>query len=439
MNPKRATNFDIDVKKIEYSFKWVAYILGSIAYMFAIFHRVNIAVLVPYILETFKASASTLGFMSSTYFYVYSFSQPVVGIMVDKLKPRKVLILAVLIMSLGTFIFAYSPSLPFIYIGRFLIGAGCAGIFIPVNWIINKYFAFEKRGFLFFIFQFVGNIGSVLAVAPFAKLINLFGWKDALIFTAFISTAVGFLIWVILRDNSSKKKEFSLEKENTKDRIKSIEEKASWIFILKKVLSTSIIKYCLIATIAYGALLSFQGLWVVPYLIDVYKIGKSSASSFATMIPLGFIIGILLFSKLSDTLYGKYIYFFSNILIAIIYLSFTIFMQNIPHNFLIFLLFILGFLNSVTPYYLKIYSLVLPERYYGVALGILNVAPFIVAAIYQSLTGLLFDTVGGSNILYRSVVSYKIYFLFLTVSLIITSLAIFKIIKILKKDYPNMI
>ncbi|MBA7544139.1 putative sulfoacetate transporter SauU [subsurface metagenome] len=439
MNPKRVKNFDDDIKKIEYPFRWSAYILGSIAYMFTIFHRVNVAVLAPYILETFKASAGALGFTSGIYFYVYSFSQPVIGILVDKLKPRKVLTLAVLIMSLGTFIFAYSPSLPFIYLGRFLIGAGCAGIFIPVNWIVNRYFAFEKRGFLFFIFQFVGNIASVLAAAPFAKFLNLFGWKDALISIAFIPTAVGFLIWVILRDNNSKKKEFTLDKENTEDTIKSSEEKASWIFILKKVLSISIIKYCLIINIAYGALLSFQGLWVVPYLIDVYKIGKSSAFSLVTLIPLGFIIGILLFSKLSDTLHGKYIYFFSNILIAIIYLSFTIFIQNIPHNFLIFLLFILGFSYGTFPYFLKIYSLVLPERYYGTALGILNVVPFIVAAIYQSLSGLLFDTFGGTNILYRSVVSYRIYFLFLTVSLIITSLAIFKIIKILKEDYQDMI
>lgn len=72
-------------------------------------------------------------------------------------------------------------------------------------------------------------------------------------------------------------------------------------------------------------------------------------------------------------------------------------------------------------------------------MGILNVVPFIIAAIYQSLGGLLFDTFGGTNILYRSVVSYRIYFLFLTVSLIITSLAIFKIIKILKEDYQDMI
>lgn len=234
MNPKRVKNFDDDIKKIEYPFRWSAYILGSIAYMFAIFHRVNVAVLAPYILETFKASAGALGFTSGIYFYVYSFSQPAIGILVDKLKPRKVLTLAVLIMSLGTFIFAYSPSLPFIYLGRFLIGAGCAGIFIPVSWIVNRYFAFEKRGFLFFIFQFVGNSGSVLAAAPFAKLINLFGWKNVLISIAFISTAIGFLIRVILRNNNSKKKEFTLDKENTEDTIKSSEEKANWIFILKK-------------------------------------------------------------------------------------------------------------------------------------------------------------------------------------------------------------
>lgn len=343
------------------------------------------------------------------------------------------LTLSLLTISLGTFLFAYAPSILFIYLGRFFIGAGCAGIFIPTNWIVNKYFAFEKRGFLLFILQFIGNLGSVLAAAPLANLIRFLGWKGALIFIGLISIAIGSLIWFTVRDNNA----YSEENRHLTD--SKEEQKKGWFSIVREVLQIPVIKYGLISTIVYAAMLSFQGLWVVPYLIDVYQVSKSSASSLATSIPTGYVIGLLLFSKLSDTSYGKYIYFGCTVMITSIYLFLTIYTGNIQSTFLPLLLFILGITHGANPYLLKIYALVLPKKNYGTVLGALNVTPFIMTAIYQSFSGLLFDLFGGSDILHRSVQSYRFYFLFLTISLLTASLAVLKILKILRRDYRNII
>lgn len=130
-------------------FKWVAYILASLAFAFSFFHRANTGVLAPYLIETFKASSIMLGLLSSIYFYSYSLMQPIIGFLIDKWKPRKMLTLAIFIMASGTLIFASAPNLTFICIGRFLLGIGCAGIYIPGSWILTKYFAPSKRGFLF--------------------------------------------------------------------------------------------------------------------------------------------------------------------------------------------------------------------------------------------------------------------------------------------------
>ena len=427
-----AEKYNNGIRKKKYSFRWFAYILGTIAFMFTIFHRVNTAVLAPYIIETFKVSGSTLGFMSGLYFYVYSFSQPIVGVLVDRLKPRRMLTLSVLLIALGTFVFAYAPSIIFIYLGRFLIGAGSAGVFIPVNWILKKYFAFEKRGFLLFILQFIGNLASILAAAPLANLISFLGWKGALISIGLISITISILIWVTVRDDNT------VTKENKNGEGSTDKEKQSWFSIVKEVLQVPIIKYCLVSTIIYASMLSFQGLWVVPYLIDVYQVSKSSASSLATLIPTGYVIGLLLFSKLSDTIYGKYIYFFCTVIITIIYSLLTIYSGTISPNILPKLLFLIGISHGSIPYMLKIYTLVLPKENFGTALGALNVVPFIATAIYQSLSGLLFDLLGGADVLQRSVQSYRFYFLFLAISLLVASWAVFNILIILRKHYRNI-
>jgi len=68
-------------------YKWVANILGSIAHIFNFFHRVNATVLASYLVETFKISSTSLGLLSSIYFYSYTTLQPVVGVLTDRWRP----------------------------------------------------------------------------------------------------------------------------------------------------------------------------------------------------------------------------------------------------------------------------------------------------------------------------------------------------------------
>ncbi|GAH22992.1 unnamed protein product, partial [marine sediment metagenome] len=75
----------------------------------------------PYLIETFKISSTSLGLMSSIYFYSYAALQPLVGVLTDRWKPRKMLTVSVAIMTLGTFIYAFSPSFIFTYLARLLI------------------------------------------------------------------------------------------------------------------------------------------------------------------------------------------------------------------------------------------------------------------------------------------------------------------------------
>jgi len=420
-------------------YKWIAYIFTTVAYVFVNFHRVNTTVLAPYFIETFKISSSSLGLMSSIYFYSYAALQPVIGVLTDRWKPRKILTVCVFMMTFGALLYAYSPTFKIIFFGRLLVGIGSAGVMVPVSWIITKYFSIEKRGFLFAIFMFSGNIGSILAAAPFAKLITLFGWRNALIYISYSSFALAILIWLVVRDeNSNKLEKVQSENKKIQNIIKTDKEKVSWFTIFKEVFKIPIIKYCFLNGLLYASMMSFAGLWAVPFFMDVYNMGKSAASGLVTMIPIGLVVGSLLLSRLYDLKYGEYIFFLVNVISFIVYLIFTLFTDNLPIPFVTIFLFLIGFSNSAIPYLLKIYTIVLPERHYGTAMGIVNIFPFILSAAYQSFTGLLFDLFGGgANALHRSIGSYKLYFLFLTLSLIVTTLTSIKIIKTLNKDYPG--
>jgi len=426
-----------NIIKNRHSFRWFAFIFGLVAYAFVNFHRVSLTVLAPSLLETFKISSTNLGFMSSIYFYCYSPMQPICGALTDQWRPRKMFMVFIFIMTLGLLLFAYSPSFLFTYIGRLLIGIGSAGVYVPVSWIISKYFSYNKRGFLFSIFMLFGNLGSILATSPFARLVNLFGWRIALTKISFFSFLLLVFVWALVKDNNFNNT--GQKHINNKDIMKENERKVSWFVICKKLLSMPIIKYCFFSSISYGAMISLQGLWAIPFLVDIYKMDKYNASNFLIMIPIGIILGLLTLSKLNDSKFGKYVYFWVHISSTAVYLVFTIFTNKIPSILILILFFLLGFQYGSVPFLLKMYTLILPKRHYGTALGIVNVFPFLLAALYLSLTGLLFDCFGGGEgVLNRSLESYKIYFLFLSLSLAISSLASLKIIEILNKDYKSI-
>lgn len=402
--------------------KWFGYILGNVAFVFAFFHRLNMAVLSPDIIQTFAISNTLLGLMSGMYFYAYSSLQPIVGILVDKWKPRKVLILFLFLMSLGTLIFAYSPNLPLLFLGRFLIGVGSAGIFIPVSWMITKYFDYSKRGTLFSIFVFTGNIGAVLATSPFEKFVSIYKWRNVLGIIAAITFFLTLLIYLFVRNDNSISEE--------KDSFNNKKMKGNWFIVLRNTLKIPIIRYSLCTFLNYGSIISLQGLWAIPFLMSVYGFEKNTASNFIILIPIGVMIGTLFFAKINDTKYNKYVFFMAMFLSALIYLMFAIFSNKLSNNIITIMFFLIGFFQGTIPFIFKLYSFFLPKKTYGTSLGIVNVFPIILCALFQYFTGFLFDILKDNSLM-----SYKVYFFFLFFALTIAAWASVRIIKIINRTH----
>ena len=60
-----------------------------LVYFFVYFHRVSTSVIVADLLDAFQTNATALGLMSSMYFYIYAFNQPIVGYLADRIGSRR--------------------------------------------------------------------------------------------------------------------------------------------------------------------------------------------------------------------------------------------------------------------------------------------------------------------------------------------------------------
>lgn len=92
----------------------------------------------------------------------------------------------------------------------------------------------------------------------------------------------------------------------------------------------------------------------------------------------------------------------------------------------------------MVPFIYKVYSVVFPKKIYGAALGIVNLFPLLIGALYQSITGYMFDYFNYSTNI-SNLLGYKYFFLFLTISLIIASVSSCIVIKLLNRDFKGKI
>jgi sugar phosphate permease len=81
------------------------------AYVLSFFQRFAPAGIAQDLIAAFNTTASSLGVLAATYFYVYTVMQVPTGILVDTLGPRLILLLGGLVGGIGSLLFGLALSL----------------------------------------------------------------------------------------------------------------------------------------------------------------------------------------------------------------------------------------------------------------------------------------------------------------------------------------
>ena len=120
--------------------RWWVFFVICVVYFFVYFHRVSTSVIVSDLLEALHTNATALGFMSSMYFYLYAFEQPLVGYLSDRLGPRRVIGYWSMAAAAGCLLFGMAPNIGWASVGRALIGLGVGGVYVPAVKAISLWF-----------------------------------------------------------------------------------------------------------------------------------------------------------------------------------------------------------------------------------------------------------------------------------------------------------
>lgn len=153
----------------------------------------------PIISKEFGASALEIGGLFTIFTVTTLVLRPVVGWLFDRYGRKIFLVLALVIYALAMGVFAYSESLDWLYMARFIQGIGSAFLWAAVNTIVADLTLAEERGKALGRLNEITTRGGLIGI--FAASIPMFvfpqdeGWK--IIFTgyALLTLAGAGLAW----------------------------------------------------------------------------------------------------------------------------------------------------------------------------------------------------------------------------------------------------
>lgn len=382
------------------SYRWI--VLGTLwlVYFFVYFDRVAPAVVAPELMKAFGISAASMGLLSAAYFYPYAAMQIPSGILADFMGPRMAVTIFFIIAGIGTALFGLAQTYEWALVGRVMMGVGVAVVYIPIMKIQAQWFRPYEFATLTGILLTVGNVGALGAAAPLAAFVGMTGWREAFYYLGAASVVLAALTYMFVRNRPQ---DMGLPSLNEVDGIVvTAEQQAADDAIgFKEALKMSVTNWnfrwlAVYAFAVYGPMMGFQGLWAVPYMMDILGFTKQVAANVVSWWAIGMIVGCPLSGFISDRIMKSR----KKVVIigAVVYTLGWLYIAMSPGGWTVTTMsafcFFMGAFGGV---YITNYAHIserLPRKVVGTAIGVFNLFYFVGGAFYQQYMGRLLDGYG---------------------------------------------
>jgi len=366
---------------------WLIFSIGSFAYLSAVLQRSSLGVAGVAATERFGGSAAVLSSLAVVQLVVYAAAQVPVGVLIDRYGPRVLVISGTALMVGGQLTLAFAPTIGVAVVGRILVGAGDATIFISMIRLIGSWFTGRSVPQLSQWLGNIGQLGQVMSAVPLAWVLHTWGWTAAFVSAASVALVALLVVIIVVQDRPAG--------------VPAEDRPASWaaaLALLKhsfKRPGTQLGFWSHYVTQSSGTVFSL--LWGFPFM--VYGLGYDpslAAGMLMVLVGAGVIAGPIL-----GILTARYPLRRSNIVLAVVALMGTawalvlLWPATPPIWLVIVLLVALGIGGPGSLIGFDFARTFNPQRSHGSANGVVNVGGFTASFVMVYLVGLLLDLQDG--------------------------------------------
>ncbi len=256
-------------------------------YLAYLFRTINAAIS-PALVSDFGLDAAETGLLASIYFLVFGLTQLPIGVLLDRLGPRRVQGVLLVIAAGGATLFGNASSFPELLVARAMIGLGVAGSLMAGLKAIVTWFPRERVALANGWMIMLGSLGAVTATAPTDWLLNYMGWRSLFEVLTIGTVTVGGLIYMVVPERvAGAQTATSARKPLTLWSIYSDPR-----FLRVAPLSAACI----------GSSWALQSLWASAWLTDVEGFDSQSRVTQMFLMAVGLSLGALLLGAIADRL-----------------------------------------------------------------------------------------------------------------------------------------
>ncbi|WP_275096611.1 MFS transporter [Sedimenticola hydrogenitrophicus] len=368
---------------------WMIWGLGAALYLIGFYQRVAPGVMTTELMTDFQLNATALGNLSAFYFYSYVAMQVPTGLLADHWGPRRLLASGATIAGLGTLLFAMAPDALWANLGRLLIGGSVAVAFVGMlklagHWLPPKQYSLASGMALF-----CGVVGAVFAGVPLRLLVDGFGWRPVMLVSAGVAFAVALAIWLLVRDDPTERGYASHAAAHDDTATQHSRGVMAGIRTVLGYRNTWLLYF--VPGAGVGSVLTFAGLWGVPFLTTHYGLEKTSAAAICSALLVSWAIGGPVFGWLSDHLGHRKPLYLLGCVVQLAVWCVVILVPGLPVWLLVLLLVVIGFFtgNMIIGFAFARESA--PPRLAGTASGLVNMGVMIGPMLLQPAVGWLLD------------------------------------------------
>jgi len=263
------------------------YVAFAAGYVLSYFYRNVNAVISIELTRELGLGPGALGLMTAAYFVAFGAMQLPAGVLLDRYGPRRVEPVLLGIAAVGALAFALADGVPGLLAARALIGAGVSVCLMAPLKAIATWYPQERRASLAGWIMVAAGVGALAATSPLEVALRVVSWRSIFIVLAVTTGVAAALIAWLVPDTPAQGR---------------TETDGQWAGVREVLAHRRFWWIAPLAAIGIGQFMAVQGLWAVPWLIEVNRFDRAVAAQHLLVMGLTMLAGYVALGLFSTRL-----------------------------------------------------------------------------------------------------------------------------------------
>ena len=400
--------------------RWLAWGALGVVFLLVNIHRLSTAVLSEQLTADFGITAAQLGTLHASFFIIYALTQVPTGVLADRYGPRYVGSGGAFVLSVGALGFVASNGYVAAFLSRALIGLGSSVIFVTILRFCANWYRTDEFGTMTGLTAGIAGLGAIFATTPLAVAIDRVGWRPTLTALGVLGFVGGALVFVLARKSPANAGLEPIDDVPEQPSV-TLRETGAYLTELVGDLDQWLLSVVFFAT--NGTVLTVIGLWGVPYLVVVYDVSVTTASTYTLLGSVGILVGGPAVGWVSDHLGRRILPMIAGLSAFLAALLVVPVVGKPPLALVAAAYFVIGFAVGFAMLALSAVKEKYPPDASGVATATVNAWGFVGATVLPTLMGIALDEYRTDDTVAGSVVytefGYRVAFAITAVAVVV--------------------